>query len=139
LVLFDYDSTSLNTVAQTLTVDSSASAAQLAGGPVNAPASLAGLESAPQDALGGSTFSEYYGQMASSAGASLSAATDRQTTGQATLAQAQSLRQQSSGVSLDQEAMTLIEFQRAYEACSKMVTALDQLSQDVINMVQVFT
>jgi flagellar hook-associated protein 1 FlgK len=139
LVLFDYDSTSLNTVAQTLTVDPSASAAQLAGAPVSAPASLAGLESAPQDALGGSTFSEYYGQMASSVGAALSAATDQQTTGQATLAQAQNLRQQSSGVSLDQEAMTMIQFQSAYDACSKMVTTLDQVTQDAIDMVQVFT
>jgi flagellar hook-associated protein 1 FlgK len=77
--------------------------------------------------------------MASTVGAALSAATSQQTTGQATLAQAQNLRQQSSGVSLDQEAMTLIEFQRAYEACSKMVTTLDQIIQDTIDMVQTFT
>jgi flagellar hook-associated protein 1 FlgK len=139
LVLFDYDSTSPNTIAQTLTVDPSATTAQLTAAPVGTPASLSGLENAAQDALGGSTFSQYYGQMASSAGAALSAATNQQTTEQATLAQAQNLRQQSSGVSLDQEAMTMIQFQSAYDACSKMVTTLDQLSQDAIDMVQVFT
>jgi flagellar hook-associated protein 1 FlgK len=139
LALFDYDPTSPSTVAQTLSVDPSATTAQLTALPVGTPASLSGLESAAQEALGGSTFSEYYGQMASSAGAALSTATNRQTTEQATLAQAQNLRQQSSGVSLDQEAMTMIQFQSAYDACSKMVTTLDQLSQDAIDMVQVFT
>ena len=139
LALFDYDATSPNTVAQTISVDPDATAAALTAVPVSTPASLAGLESAAQSGLDGSTFSEYYGQMASTVGAALSAATSQQTTGQATLALAQNLRQQSSGVSLDQEAMTLIEFQRAYEACSKMVTTLDQIIQDTIDMVQTFT
>ena len=58
LVLFDYDSTSPDSVAQTLTVDPSANTAQLTAAPVSAPLSLSGLESETQDALGGSTFSE---------------------------------------------------------------------------------
>jgi flagellar hook-associated protein 1 FlgK len=139
LVLFDYDSSSPDSVAQTLAIDPSATTAQLTAAPVGVPASLAGLESETQDGLGGATFSEYYGQMASNVGAKLSAATEEQTTQQATLAQAQNLRQQSSGVSLDQEAMTLIQFQSAYDACSKLVTTLDQLTQNTIDMVQVFT
>jgi flagellar hook-associated protein 1 FlgK len=72
-------------------------------------------------------------------GGKLSAATDAQTTQQSTLAQARNLRQQISGVSLDQEAMTLIEFQRAYEASSKLVTTLDQITSETIDMVQTFT
>jgi len=139
LALFAYEPSSPNTVAKTLTVDPSATAAQLTAVPVGVPASLSGLESETQDGLGGSTFGEYYGQMASNVGAKLNAATDQQTTQQAALAQAQNLRQQSSGVSLDQEAMTLIQFQSAYDACSKLVTTLDQLTQDTIDMVQVFT
>jgi len=139
LALFHYDASSPNTVAQTIAVDPSATTAALTAAPVSASASLAGLESALQNGLGGSTFSEYYGQMASAAGSALSTATDQQTTQQATLAQAQNLRQQSSGVSLDQEAMSLIEFQRAYEACSKLVTTLDQITQDTIDMIQTFT
>ena len=35
--------------------------------------------------------------------------------------------------------MSLIEFQRAYEACSKLVTTLDQITQDTIDMIQTFT
>jgi len=139
LVLFDYDATSPDSVAQTISVDPAATSAQLTAVPVGAPLALAGLESAGQDGLGGATFSEYYGQMAADVGGKLSAATDAQTTQQSTLAQARNLRQQISGVSLDQEAMTLIEFQRAYEASSKLVTTLDQITSETIDMVQTFT
>ena len=53
---------------------------------------------------------------------------------QSALAQAQNLRQQVSGVSLDEEAAVLLQFQQAYEANSKLITILDQLSEDTINM-----
>jgi flagellar hook-associated protein 1 FlgK len=138
LALFSYDASNPN-AAQTISVDSSVTAGQLAAVPVNVPLALSGLASASQDALGGSTFTEFYGQMASSVGSKLSAATDQQETQQAAVAQAKNLRQQTSGVSLDEEAMTLIEFQRAYEASSKLVTTLDQITQDTIDMLQTFT
>jgi flagellar hook-associated protein 1 len=41
-----------------------------------------------------------------------------------------------SGVSLDEEAAILIQFQRAYEATSRLIVILDQLSQDTINILQ---
>ena len=133
LALFSYDPSN---AAQTIAVDSSVTAAQLAAVPVNVPLALSGLSSAGQDALGGSTFTEFYGQMASRVGSKLSAATGQQQTQQAAVAQAKNLRQQTSGVSLDEEAMILIEFQRAYEASSKLVTVLDQITQTTIDMLQ---
>jgi len=39
-------------------------------------------------------------------------------------------------VSLDEEATLLIQFQRAYEANSRMITVLDQITQDAINILQ---
>jgi flagellar hook-associated protein FlgK len=45
------------------------------------------------------------------------------------------VRQQSSGVDLNQEAVTVMQFQRAYDAASKMVSVLDQLTQDIVNMI----
>jgi len=52
------------------------------------------------------------------------------------VAQAKALRQQLSGVSLDEEAIRLIELQRSYQAASKVVNVVDQLAQSVLNMVQ---
>jgi flagellar hook-associated protein 1 FlgK len=46
------------------------------------------------------------------------------------------LRQQYQGVSLDEEATTLMQFQRAYQATSKFLTVLDQLTQLAIDMLQ---
>ena len=55
---------------------------------------------------------------------------------QSLLAQAKDLRQQYSGVSLDEEAMILIQFQRGYQATSKFLTVLDQLTQSVIDLLK---
>jgi flagellar hook-associated protein 1 FlgK len=52
------------------------------------------------------------------------------------VSQAQNLRQQVSGVDLNEEAMILVQFQSAYEANSKLITVLDQLTQDTINILQ---
>jgi len=53
---------------------------------------------------------------------------------QQTVAQARNLRSQASGVNLDEEAVKMVEFQRAYSATSKMVSILDELTQTTINM-----
>jgi flagellar hook-associated protein 1 FlgK len=52
------------------------------------------------------------------------------------LSQARERRAESSGVSLDQEAVRLIEYQRAYEATARLVSILDQLSQTTIDMIR---
>jgi len=63
-------------------------------------------------------------------------AQSNQTTHQELVSQAKDLRQPLSGVSLDAEAIKVLEFQRSYQAVSKMVTILDQLTQTVVNMIQ---
>jgi len=39
-----------------------------------------------------------------------------------------------SGVSTDEELVSMLEYQRAYQAASKVVTAIDQMLQTIINM-----
>jgi len=39
-------------------------------------------------------------------------------------------------VSLDEEATILIQFQRAYQANSRFITVLDQLTQDTIDILK---
>ena len=52
------------------------------------------------------------------------------------LTQAQGVREQTSGVSLDEEATRLIQFQRAYQASAQLLSVLNQLTGTVINMLQ---
>jgi len=85
--------------------------------------------------VNGFSFSSYYGQVGSQVGQDVSNAQNDQTTRQQLLNQAQSLREQLSGVSLDEEAARLLQFQKSYEAASKMVTILSNLTDVVINMI----
>ena len=132
-------------MAQSLAVDPGITPDRLAAidpGPPSVsngiPLALSQLTAPLQDAdkIDGSSYTEFFGGLAARAGGQLSDATDQQEVQQSLLAQAKNLRQQISGVSLDEEATILIEFQRAYQASSKFITALDQLTQDTINMLK---
>jgi len=93
----------------------------------------------PQDAadkIDGSSFAQFYGFLAARAGSALGDAQSRLAVQQSAVAQTRNLRDQMSGVSLDEEAALLIQFQRAYEANSRLIVILDQLSQDTINILQ---
>jgi flagellar hook-associated protein 1 FlgK len=74
--------------------------------------------------------------MAANVGSRLQTAHDGVQVQQSLVAQAKSQRDQISGVSLDEEAMILVEFQRAYQANSRFITVLDQLTLDTINILQ---
>jgi flagellar hook-associated protein 1 len=146
VALFTYDSSNPSNVAQTLAVNPDITPGQLAaiqpGPPEVANGVALGLAqmSNPQNSsqeINGESYSDYYGDMASNVGAALDTATGQQTLQQSAVAQAQNLVQQASGVDLDQEAVNLVEFQRAYDANSHFVTVLDQITSDIILMAPV--
>jgi flagellar hook-associated protein 1 FlgK len=141
--LFTYDTTNATDVAQSLAVSSTVTPGQLAAispgppevsnGVALALSQLADPTSASGE-IGGLSYTQYYAGMASNVGTLLDNANNNLQTQQSAVAQAQNARQQISGVSLDEEATILIQFQQAYEASSKLITALDQLTQDTIDM-----
>jgi flagellar hook-associated protein 1 FlgK len=130
--------------AQTIAINPNLTVGQLAaslpGPPVQSngvPLALAQLSdplNAADKVNGTTSFTGFYGDMARRVGSALSDATDEQQVVQSALAQAQTLRQQTSGVDLNEEAMQVIEFQRAYEANARLVTVLDQLTLDTIQI-----
>jgi len=141
--IFTYDTTNDTNVAQTLAVDPSVTPDQLTavdpgppsvsnGVPLALSAMSNGTDSADQ--IDGDTYSQFFGGMASSIGNALNNATGQQTVQQTAVAQAQNLRQQTSGVSLDEEATILVQFQRAYDANSRLISVLDQITLDAINI-----
>jgi flagellar hook-associated protein 1 FlgK len=141
--LFTYDTSSDTAVARTLALNPDMTAAKLAAispGPPyvsnGAALALAGLSS-PQsdtDKIGGFSYVEFYGQVAGRIGRLLSDAKDNQDFKTQLVTQARSLRQQLSGVSLDEEAIKIVEFQRAYQANAKMVSVLSDLTEVAINL-----
>jgi len=133
--LFSYNAA--NGAALTLSVNSltpdqiAAALPGAPGGNGNALA-LAALASAP--VANGYTFAQAYGNLGGQVGSDLAAAQNDSTTDQALLNQAESLRQQVSGVSLDSEAENLLQYNRSYDAISKLLGVLNTLSLDVVNL-----
>ncbi len=146
--LFSYDTTNATNVANTLAVASAATPDTLAAidpGPpevANGIAlTLAGLSNStnPADQIDNVNYVQYFGNMASDVGQQLSDATDQQTIQQQVVAQAQSMREQISGVNLDQQAALLVQYQRAYEANAQLFQVLDSLTETAVTMLQTTT
>jgi flagellar hook-associated protein 1 FlgK len=84
--------------------------------------------------LGGATFSSYYGGLVSTIGSLSEAASDSLTFDNNLLSELNSKRESISGVSLDEEAVNLIKFQRSFEAGAKMIQVTDELLQTLLNL-----
>jgi flagellar hook-associated protein 1 FlgK len=97
---------------------------------------LAGLanSSDPAAQLDGLNYPSFFGKIAGALGSAISSAQTNVTVERDLGIQARDLRQQSSGVSLDEQAVKVMEFQRAYQAASKMVTVLDGLLETLMQM-----
>jgi flagellar hook-associated protein 1 FlgK len=141
--LFTYDTSNPSNMAATLSVAAGMTAGQLAaidaGPPYVANGTALALSnlSKPQNAadeIDGQSFTQYYGTLASRLGDQLSRANSQLQVQQSAVAQVKNLREQMSGVSLDEEATIMIQFQRSYEANARLLTVLDQLTQDTINI-----
>ncbi|HEX5430712.1 MAG TPA: flagellar hook-associated protein FlgK [Bryobacteraceae bacterium] len=102
------------------------------GGNGNAIA-ISQLATAPL--VDGFTFTEAYGNLGSQVGRDVAAANGDRSQAQDLVTQAQQQRSQQSGVSLNEEAAKLLQFQQAYQAAGKMVTVLNELSQTLMNLI----
>lgn len=108
------------------------SAAGLPGDGTQA-ASLAGVADTPVPGLDGLDPGEAYGRLLGNVGRRKQEAADTLSVRQAMAAQVETMRQSVSGVSLDEEMVALTQYQRAFEAASRVFTTADQLLETLIN------
>jgi flagellar hook-associated protein 1 FlgK len=135
--LFTYNAAApAKTLALTSITSAQLAAASSAnpGGNDNAIA-LAHLQNTAVSSLGNFSFTGYYGNLSSAVGRDISNATNDQTTHTQLLAQAQSVRSESSSVSLDEEAANLESYQRSYDAISKLFSVIDTMTQTLIGLI----
>jgi len=131
--LFSYNANTgaaLSLAVNPLTPDQIAAA--LPGAPGGNALALAALANSP--VVNGYTFAQAYGNVGGQVGSDLATAQSNGTSTQSLLSQAQSLRQQVSGVSLDQEAENMLQYNRSFDAISKMLGVLNALSLNVVNL-----
>ena len=88
-----------------------------------------------QPLANGFTFTQAFGNLSGQVGSDVSNAQQDQNAQQNLLTQAQAQRTAQTGVSLNEEAAKLLQFQQSYQAAGKLVNIIDTLTQTVINMI----
>jgi flagellar hook-associated protein 1 FlgK len=102
-----------------------------AGDNANALA-LAGLAAVKTLNGGTETFAEGFASLQFRVGTDTQGAKRTLDAQSAVLTQLQNQRDSVSGVSLDEEALDMVRFQRAYQAATKFISTIDQLTGDII-------
>jgi flagellar hook-associated protein 1 FlgK len=88
------------------------------------------------DMLNGFSYTQYYGTIATSVGQQATTASSNDATNTTLLNQATSLRSQVSGVSLNDQATQLLQFQESYQAAAQMITTINTMTQSLMQVMQ---
>ncbi|MBI5682836.1 MAG: flagellar hook-associated protein FlgK, partial [Deltaproteobacteria bacterium] len=111
------------------------STATLPGGNVNA-IDMAELEGSNVMANGTATFSGYYTSLVADIGVSASEAGVNNDAQTLVLEELESYRESVSGVSLDEEGISLLKYQQSYQAAAKVITVVDDMLSTLMNLLR---
>ncbi|RLC29341.1 MAG: flagellar hook-associated protein FlgK, partial [Deltaproteobacteria bacterium] len=96
---------------------------------------IAGLQNTLAMSGGTTTFDEYYNAVVSDVGIAVKDAASNYDHQESMAAYMENYRESVSGVSLDEEMVSLIKFQHAYNAAAKLITTVDELLDTLIRSV----
>jgi len=96
---------------------------------------IAGLQDASIPALGGQTLQGLWRTAVQNVGANSAAATTAADAAAVVFSSLDAQRSAISGVSIDEESINLMDFQRQYQAASKIISVADQLTQELMQLV----
>jgi flagellar hook-associated protein 1 FlgK len=100
----------------------------------NVDTALAGLATRTvATAAAPSTVGGQYGQIVARVGVASATAKTQSTNQEVMVTQLKRQQQQTSGVSLDEEATHLIQYQRAYQAAARVISVVDSMLDTLIN------
>lgn len=129
--------TTASTIAVSLAnvrqIAASSTAAGVPGNNANALA-LSGLRNTDFALLGNVTFQEYYSSIAGNFGSTAQGVQGNLQAQQVLHDQLTSQRASVSGVSMDEELANLLQYQRSFEAASRMIVVADELFQSILSM-----
>lgn len=140
LALFTYNNADATTAAGSLAVNPNITTSTLApvdsSGNANGNAlQLASLASSTASGgINGQTFGAFFSGMMSALGNENAVAAANQQTQQQVADQTKAQRDQISAVSLDRQALLMVQFQNGYQAAAKLVNVIDSLTQTTMNM-----
>ena len=114
--------------------DAIAAGATPAVGDANLALQLAGLGRATIASLSGRSFRDHFTSLASGLGTLVRDATQDATAGSTLVDRAETLRSSVSGVSLDEEMVSLIAQQQAFQAAARLIRVADEMMQDLMQI-----
>ena len=136
---FDPDGVTAGTIslsdAVLASTDAIAAAAGTEAGDNSVARQLAELGEKKIDDLDGRTFTGYYAGFAASLGSSVRGARQDEAAARSLADGAQASRESVSGVSIEEEMVTLIGQQEAYTAAARLVGVADQMVQEILRIV----
>ncbi|MFB3787467.1 MAG: flagellar hook-associated protein FlgK [bacterium] len=94
---------------------------------------IADLENAR--VLNGKTFGEQYRGLVAAVGSEGNRVSQRMSSSEEILRELESLQEQDSGVSIDEESINIIRFQQAFQASAKIIATVDELMDVIINRI----
>jgi flagellar hook-associated protein 1 len=86
--------------------------------------------------LGNKTFGEFYGQHIGKIAEEIRYHDAQAETFESIVAQVESQRQSISGVNLDEEMVDMQRYQRSYQAAARVLSVMDQMTEDLINIIR---
>jgi flagellar hook-associated protein 1 FlgK len=97
---------------------------------------IAELETAPSGGLGGTPIPAFYDSIANSVATNAAAAnSDVQASG-AVLSSLQSQKESVSGVNLDEEAIALLKYERAFQGAARFVATVDNMLTELVSIIR---
>ncbi len=97
---------------------------------------IAGLATATSARLGGETIAGFYNSLASSVAVTAFGVNEAAEAASAVRSSLQAQKESVSGVSLDEEAIALLKFQRAFQGASRFVSVVDDLLKELIALIR---
>ena len=94
---------------------------------------IAGLQTATSLSGGSETYDSFYGGLVSRIGVSTADALGLAEAQRLTVDHLNELRQSVAGVNLDEEMVNLVQYQRGYEAAARIIKAVDEMLDSLIN------
>lgn len=86
--------------------------------------------------LGAQSFGQFYQGLIGQIGSDAQSSANAQGTATALVQQVQNQQQSVSGVNLDEEMSTMLQYQQSYQAAAKALSIFDQTTNDLLGMVQ---
>jgi len=97
---------------------------------------IAALDTATSDRLSGASIPGFYNGIANDVAVTAAAANSDVDAASAVQSSLQAQRENISGVNLDEEAISLVKFQRAFQGAARFVSVVDQMIGDLVNLIR---